>query len=237
MGLDPHQIDHEPESISFGNGGWVRACYMQGDLHAFARFTQISERLELVEQYLRRPDGGALRSRERSTVGWGRLVTICNGPNIRPIILEMASIPGPDLARAAAAFSTVYGAGADHWVAGMLHAQLGGVQAPWPGKRRRATAPAPKGDRRRAARLAVDPYRRSEPNAALEVPEGRPYPRVFFEQVARTYEDLRAAGVAPNAAIATANKVPKTTADRWVRRARELDLLGPAPRGNPVTRW
>lgn len=237
MGLDGRQIDHEPDRLSLGNGGWVRASYMDDQLHAYARFANVGGRLELVEQYLRRPDGGPLRSPERAAVQWGRLATIVNLPRIRPRVEFLLQLPGPDLARAAAAFRTTYGAKADHWLANMLHAQIqgGAPQAPWPDPGR-ARAPVPGGGPARE-RDTLDPRAAALPTGALEVPTNRPYPVSFYEHVAQAYEELKGAGVAPNSAMAAANKVPKTTADRWVREARRRGLLGTAPRGNPITRW
>lgn len=72
------------------------------------------------------------------------------------------------------------------------------------------------------------------PDLKLEVPAKRQRGDGFFQEVARIYKLLVAAGnPAPAAAIAEANDVPSTTVHGWVRTARERGLIEPARKGSP----
>ncbi len=233
MRLEPQQIDPGPREflgLSVGNGGWVRAEF-SGGLFAYLRLGEFGSKLEMTEQYLRLSDGGPIRSSDRRAVSWGRLVQLVNShPELRANVRSRLNVPGPDLARAAAAMGAVYGSAADkargrslptHWLAQMIEAQYDDSevdQAPWP--------------EHSPIRPTTDP-----PSGVLEVPTGTRYPIEFYEQVAQTYQALKAAGIAPNATMAAANSLPKTTVDRWVRRSVDLGLMERSARGNPVTRW
>lgn len=228
MGLDPNQIDHRGVVIRVGNGGWVQV--QAGPLLAFARFQEVGGRLVITEHYLRRRDGVRLGPAEREAINWGNLEGACNRNRRRAaMIRSRLSFPGPDLARAAASFSSFWGESADHWLADMIDAQLPNPErpAPWPGG-----GLANERSARHEGRQASDPALAGPPSAVVEVPAA-PYGDGFYRSVAERYEALRVAGVAPNKAIAAANGVPKTTADRWVRVAKRRGFLDPQPRGNP----
>lgn len=51
------------------------------------------------------------------------------------------------------------------------------------------------------------------------------HPEAHYRAVAALYLASWAAGDSPNGTIADAWNVPKTTANRWVKRAKELGLL------------
>ncbi|HET7490228.1 MAG TPA: hypothetical protein VFJ85_20050 [Acidimicrobiales bacterium] len=57
------------------------------------------------------------------------------------------------------------------------------------------------------------------------------YPDAFYEAVATTYRHLAATSSRPVVALAEANDVPVTTAQRWVKEARRRELLAPGRPG------
>ena len=239
MGLDASQIDPGPDRVTFGHGGWVRVS-LGGEVEAYVRFRSYGNRLEMVEQYAKRIDGGPMRAADRKRIRWGAIVNLCNRRDYKPLIEERMGIPGPDLARAAAAFATNYSVEppryGSHWVRDMLVCQHGlpdgPRQAPWPGRRPRPMAPMPGG--KRSERHEADPWKAAPLDARVTIPASATYPPSFYEEVARIYKEHKAAGLPPNVAMVKANKgVKKTTVDRWVRRARQLGFLEPARRGNP----
>lgn len=59
----------------------------------------------------------------------------------------------------------------------------------------------------------------------------RGYPDEFYEVVARAYRALAAVSPRPIVDLATANDVPPTTAQRWVKEARRREHLPPGRRG------
>jgi transposase len=62
----------------------------------------------------------------------------------------------------------------------------------------------------------------------------RAHPTEHYEQVAEVYDEAIEAGDPPTQAVADAFGVPYTTAARWVRRARALELLPPPRPGLPL---
>jgi hypothetical protein len=70
------------------------------------------------------------------------------------------------------------------------------------------------------------------PPIRLRVPKGTgKKPDDFYRQVAAAYEFLALTSRAPAAEIARKNRVPMTTAHRWVREARARGLLPPGQKG------
>ncbi len=59
----------------------------------------------------------------------------------------------------------------------------------------------------------------------------RGYPDSFYVAVAAAYQTLAHSTASPIAALASANDVPHTTAQRWVREARHRGLLPPGRPG------
>jgi hypothetical protein len=57
------------------------------------------------------------------------------------------------------------------------------------------------------------------------------YPDAFYESVANIYRSLVATSSSPVAALAEANNVPLSTAQRWVKEARRRALLPPGRPG------
>jgi hypothetical protein len=83
-------------------------------------------------------------------------------------------------------------------------------------------AAAPDGPRRRPrARIA----------ATLRSNAVRGYPDSFYQAVATTYRNLASTSPRPVADLATANEVPVSTAQRWVKEARRRGLLAPGHPG------
>jgi hypothetical protein len=69
------------------------------------------------------------------------------------------------------------------------------------------------------------------PRAGLRVPTTNPKPASFYMQVARRYVELAKHSNRPVLDLAVANQVPWSTAQRWVKRARQLGYLGPGQKG------
>ena len=65
----------------------------------------------------------------------------------------------------------------------------------------------------------------------LRLNASRGYPDRFYEAVAAAYHTLAHASAKPVVAIAEANDVPLTTAQRWVREARARVMLPPGRPG------
>jgi len=63
----------------------------------------------------------------------------------------------------------------------------------------------------------------------------RGYPDSFYVAVAAAYQTLAHSTASPIAALASANDVPHTTAQRWVREARHRGLLPPAAPERPAS--
>ena len=57
------------------------------------------------------------------------------------------------------------------------------------------------------------------------------YPDAFYESVAAIYRSLSATSSSPVAELAEANRVPLSTAQRWVKEARRRSLLPPGRPG------
>jgi hypothetical protein len=67
--------------------------------------------------------------------------------------------------------------------------------------------------------------------ARLRTVAVRGYPDAFYDRVASIYRHLAAATPRPVVALADANDVPVTTAQRWVKEARRRGLLAPGRPG------
>jgi hypothetical protein len=67
--------------------------------------------------------------------------------------------------------------------------------------------------------------------ARLRTNAVRGYPDAFYDAVASAYRHLAATTHRPVAALATANGVPVSTAQRWVKEARRRRLLAPGRPG------
>ncbi|HET7416877.1 MAG TPA: hypothetical protein VFJ61_04535 [Solirubrobacterales bacterium] len=76
---------------------------------------------------------------------------------------------------------------------------------------------------------ARQPRARIRPSLRSNAVQG--YPNAFYEAVATTYRHLSATSSRPVAALAEANEVPVTTAQRWVKEARRRGLLAPGRPG------
>lgn len=75
--------------------------------------------------------------------------------------------------------------------------------------------------------------RPDRPPRILEIPNAKPRPDEFYEQVAELYAWLAGPGGSrkPAVDIANDNDVPASTVHRWVREARNRGLLSPGQRG------
>ena len=86
-------------------------------------------------------------------------------------------------------------------------------------------------ERSSRTRETVEVEVEAPPSAKIVRPVGRDPGDAFYAELARIYTVQSAWHNAPNAAIADASNVGKTTVDMWVRKARRRGLLRPAQRG------
>jgi hypothetical protein len=215
--------------FSMGAGGWVRLTGIRP--FVLVRFVDNEGQLEVDEMYLE----GRVTAYLLKGLEPGPIEMLANRPDVARKIRYRLNEAAPDLRRAAGYFS--HGLGGStyqdgrgwHWVHEMFLAQF--LDEPRPRK-----APDPIVLRQSAMRQAPmasdavsERIKRSRPSGKVAVPTDRTYPDSFYEAVGITYSGLVAAGErAPNKTIAEANGVRKTTADRWIRQAREKGLLAPA---------
>jgi hypothetical protein len=82
---------------------------------------------------------------------------------------------------------------------------------------------------------AAPAYSRKKPAArvpdALRSNAVRGYPDAFYDSIATAYRSLVSTTSKPVSELATANDVPVTTAQRWVKEARRRGLLAPGHPG------
>jgi hypothetical protein len=205
------------EGISPGAAGWVH--FISSDLsvpEAMIRVSDVGGRLTVSELYLPGPgiDVNSLRA-----LPLGRIEARINASRLAERIRYQLDDPGPDLRRAAGAFSALTPPGRrakKHWVNAMLLAQeeaSGEPQAP------AAVFPS-----------RPEPFEREPRDLRLEVPTTRDLGDDFYRAVGALYEDLAQDLRAPAGAIADANHVPVTRVHRWVKEARARGFLAPGRR-------
>jgi hypothetical protein len=202
------------KSASFGNAGWVLIRLSGRAVPVvFVRLSDRANRLVISELYLE----GDLSDYRLDSIPIRRLEDWLNLPDQALATRNRISLPGPDLRTAASHYATTVhgpidltpdGRGID-WAKEMLISQMGVPGVPT------------------ASRGRMESIQRSllAESTVLTIPTSTPYPESFWKELAVVYEDLVIDGQPPNATIAKANGVPKTTVDRWIRRARELGFL------------
>lgn len=201
------------ESLSVGNGGWVRYQSQVLPDPVFLRFEDHDGRLVPVDLFLpsERVTAATLRK-----VPLGRIEAWANED---PLVRYGLTLPHVDLRTAASHFVTTFGHTATHWVAEMLHSQLPG----WEGERpKRLPLAKP---------LGTVTY--VFPSALIDVTpaEGRDKGDAFYRRVAEVYREQSSLVRAPVGAMADANGVPVSTAYRWVKEARARGFLPPGSPG------
>jgi hypothetical protein len=70
--------------------------------------------------------------------------------------------------------------------------------------------------------------------AKLRIPDVRPYPLAFYEQVGSIYGEFASQSSRPAVEIAEANGVPVSTVHRWIKEARNRGILPEGQRGKAV---
>lgn len=228
------------KTLSAGNGGWClfqqfTEPYEPDHLVAYVRAVQReSGRMEIGEIFFASVFVGERGKRRPSTVERLRAFPAAdveawmNDPEMAKSIGDRMTLPGPLVHEAASYYAITYGQrqrnltddqlARQSWIYRMLESQYPDSTEP----------PA----------LLLTPAHVTwgepeEPDLRLDVPaEGtRPYPPAFFEQVATVYSAAARAYRDPANKIADANHVNVTTVHRWVKRTRQLGLLGPAQHG------
>lgn len=191
------------DRLGIGNGGWVRYERDSSPVVAHVRFEDRGGRLASMEEYLRRSDGAPITAEDAKDLPRRRIGLWANEPSTAAALRARLDLPGPDLRRAASHFATTFGAPAQHWVAGMMRAQLPGGTQP----------PAPKSDGDAATYpTAVD--------AKLNVPSSKRFPDDFYRQVLDLSDQLKLAGAPAGKVIAAANGVPHARARQWITEGR-----------------
>lgn len=199
-------------SVAIGNGGWVRWETGVPSMVGLIRFEELEGRLEPVELHM--PMVPSQRDCARLPVT--DLEAWANSDGAEYIRARI-NVPGPLLTVAASHYATTFGsAGNSNWVSDMMHSQLPGSGVPTVST---------------AKRRPMSQISTNDISAKLDVPEDRPYGLEFFEDVAALYSELAYRTRKPVAQIADENGVPLSTAQRWIRRCRELELLPPAHHG------
>jgi hypothetical protein len=205
-------------SLTPGYGGWVLFEGRDLPVSTYARFGQAkSGRLEIREVYLASDDHLSAATLRQLPLAWMEL--FANQPGTRERILRRLDMPGPDLRRLAAHFTTMFPDPRNevrHWVARSFKAQVEGSGEPQAPMRRR-----------KPWRPQVLPA----PPLKLAVPSTVPYPDAFYEAVADAYRFLAMATWRPAVELADANGVPATTTRRWIKEARRRGLLAPGQKG------
>lgn len=202
MGYAPERA----ERLGVGNLGWCRYTSTGlPDTSIYLRFVDQSGRLEVADLFVATDAVGRNVAAMLRAIPLGRLEAWVNG-DMADDVRRGLNTPGPDLRTAASYYRTTFGT-ERNWVRAMFE---GGVE------------PA----KQRPMRVA-----RWEPPKPLEKPSGRPYPDRFYVEVADAYRAWAQVTHRPVAAIADANHVPSTTAQRWVRVTRERGLLPPPHQG------
>jgi len=213
-------MEPKNESLAEGNGGWVR--YQSDSLSnvpVFVRLEDRDGRLVPVDVFITAIDGSIDTTVLRS-IPMGRIEAWVNAPVPAEGIRARLPLPGPDLRRAASYFSTTIGALARKtWVSRMLSAQVKHSEEEQPAMLDLATHPSP---------LIIDI---EDVNALLAMPEGRSYGEDFYRTVAGLYAQLARRTRNPVTTIATANEVPLSTVQRWIREARRRGFLPAAQSG------
>jgi hypothetical protein len=197
--------------VTVGNGGWVRFVDDDGDaVLVRAKLTPDGTRVFISD--LERPDGFA--GDELTRLDLGGIQQDLNAEPLRSELLARITLPGIDLATASDYFFTSFARSRGHWVADMLWSQVkdSGV----PVVPRRPPAGVEQVERRQVNLLD---------EAKIEDPGGRPRPDAFYLEVLEVQRGLRRIAPWRSAAeiIARANGVPKTTVERWLRRAGDIE--------------
>lgn len=197
--------------VRVGWGGWVRFVDVDGDA-TLVRATRApeSDRLYVAELYLERAHG--FTADELRRIDLDAIGRELNSPRLHSQVLESLDFPGIDLATAADHFGTTFTAGQQNWVADMVLSQVPGsgvTRVP----RRRLSFDEP--EVMRVDLMEV---------ARVEDPGGRPRPDSFYLEVLEAQQELRWLAPRRSAAelIARANRVPRTTADRWLRKGQDI---------------
>lgn len=217
-------VDEPQETMSIGNGGWVRYFRSDTTHEVFARFGEDPSdgRLTAREVFVYEPDGRAVTPDVLRSVPLGRIEGWVNGPNSRALLVEKSGLPGPDLVTATSFYSStpnpqaVEQGRAGNWAHEMLLSQdecLG----------------IPKARKRGLSRIFK--YAVREPVPTLYQPEKRPYPDSFFYEVALAYSSVSRWSDRPAVEISEAHDVPVSTVHRWIKEARKRGFLPPGRAG------
>jgi len=233
--------------ISYGNGGWVRVDGIGLPGPFYVRFAQDEEgRWRAVEIYVD-GDGEPLSSATlRLPLADIEAAVLEHGQHLGP----SSGVPGPDLRRLAAHYSTTWGpqtyAGVhcdrcggpikgsrlprpgdkvratQNWVAESYFAQLSNDAFPEPATRIRQVPMPKKPD------LPADGFEELPP---LEPPAGRRMTDEFLRELTHAYAIAAKNGTPPAPAIAAATGVSPRTVHKWISTARRRGIMPPGQQG------
>jgi hypothetical protein len=218
------------ESVTFGNGGWVKIGLEGRPPQPFvlARFGGRG-RLKLEELYLE----GRISNPTLKKLSVPHLEDIANA--FADDVKASIDIASCDLRTAASYYGTTFGQGAfdgngrgNHWAVEMWASQYPAMRAAQAEHSRdrpvvRGVPDAPR-ERDLGTKHGLDVG-----DCRLDVPTTLRKPDEFYADVADLYRRLVIAGRDPAPAISAANTTPVTTVHRWIREARRRNLLGEAP--------
>ncbi|MGI8792397.1 MAG: hypothetical protein ACR2H3_04375 [Acidimicrobiales bacterium] len=209
-------MEFQREQLSYGQGGWVRYRSSLSDAVTYVRYADRAGRLVAVEMYVEMLNDSAIDTSTLRQVPLGGIDASVNAE--QSMVRDRLPLAGPDLRRAARHFSKHWGDSTKvpHWVAAMWWAQVKGSGVP--------QAPMPKLE-------PLEPVDLPPVDASLRVPRARPYGDDFYADVAAVYRELAQVSRSPAGDIADANRVPVTTAHRWVKVARQRGFLEPGHKG------
>jgi hypothetical protein len=203
---------------SFGNGGWVRYQHKAIPVPVFLRMREADGgRLEIGELYM--GDGARITGDLLRRLDLNRIEAFLN--NEGEMVRARLQAAHPDLRRLIGYFATDINVRPDRPVDWVQRSFLAQFDAETVEGRGLTPEPVPQ------LKPLSKPIEDVEyvVDAALEVPDARPYPDDFYRAVASVYSDLAGVLRAPAGAIADANGVPVSRVHEWVKVARARGFL------------
>jgi hypothetical protein len=213
----------KPVPIEPGRGGWVRALPLEENVAVYVRYELRKERLCAVELYLQPLADGEVNT-DLMRLAFGEIDRSVRTGRMSTQVVARLGDPGPDLKRAAAAFSdSALGDLERTWVHDMLDAQVEGSGVP------QAPYSLP---RRAQGNAGVDAREVAADQCILHVPTGGGrWPNEFFLEVAKAYKLLAPLTDRPGAVLADVNGQDVVKVRKWIYIARKRGFLPPGRAG------
>ena len=205
------------DTISVGNGGWVRFESTKVGAPVFLKFEEQKGRLVVIDLFL--ASRTSIDAEMLRRIPFGLIESETNTEPTATALRAGLDQPGVDLRTLVSYFGTSFGPQVDHWVARSLKAQIWGS-----GEKN-----APIGRLVSSDQRPITPALKRE--ARLKVPAQRAYGDDFYRDVARVYNAITGRTKGPAVLIGEANDVPTSTAHRWIKQARSRGFLPPGTPG------